>query len=1154
MNRIGSCISVLRPRGIEAMLLMGALLPLLWGASAAAEAPVLRMLHVVETHEVLGVPDEAGLAFPPGANSLLTLEESSLAGRLQRLAEPDAAEETLSSTRLSDAINLALDADRRVLLLDAATHELTVLSGPEDAERFDLSRLGLGDPRGTSVDPASGRLYILDGDRRIVVIDPDRQRSYRAVSALRQDRVSELPLSGGWVDLRGLAFDSETGHLHVYSPETRELFELDGSGRVEDVRRLPEGEGNPRAMIFAPSRDGTDPPERTSLYLAGDGRRPPQTTEWTLHAAPIPPDVVTESPLLVPSSELSTGTFAATAVAPAASGDPTLIRTIEAWRFNPPSPDSAGIAYLPGSNSLLMSDSEVNEMSIYQGVNMFELTPSGSLFDTWDTTAFSKEPTGVAYNPGNGHAYLSDDSADRVWEVDPRSGGVFGDGNDVVTSLDTKRFGSGDPEGVAYNPTNGFLYIVDGVNREVYEVNPGSDGKFNGQGDVVRNFDTLGIGISDPEGITADPGTGNLYIAGKPNSEVREVTTSGTLVRVLDVSAANPDKSAGLAYGPTSIDSSQASLYLAARGVDNGKDPSENDGEIYEFSLGDFNPGPSNDPPTVVAPSDATVGVGQSISLHATVSDDGLPDPPGSITSTTWTQDSGPAQAQIDNPSVEDTTVSFPAIGSYALRVTAFDGQLSGSDVVIFTVIGANGEVPVEVRVVAGSDDAEEMSSGRVKTGSRDLELTLDKLQNQTVGLRFRSVDIPQLASIENAWIQFQADEIHSEPTSLTIAAEASGDAATFLAADGNLSGRSTTSATVGWSPPPWEVAGEVGPAERTGDISAVVQQVVDRGDWSAGNDLVILITGSGKRVAEAYEGSFQDAPLLHVEYSLGGGPHNRAPTVEVGADQTLEFGESTGVSGSVSDDGLPDPPGAIQSTTWSQLNGPPFASIGNPSSLSTGVTFPSDGTYWLRLSAFDGDRTGTDALTVTVNPPPPGPGQNSTEVRIAASADDAEERGDLSMKLTSGDLEMTLEKGAFQTVGMRFHPLEIPPGAHIDSAWIRFQVDEATSVQTDLRIEAEASDDAPAFVDVDGGLSLRPTTGSFVDWPVPAWPVKGASGAEQQTPDLASVIDSVVNGGGWQSGNALVILITGSGERVAESFDGDAAGAPLLQVEFTLD
>ena len=109
-----------------------------------------------------------------------------------------------------------------------------------------------------------------------------------------------------------------------------------------------------------------------------------------------------------------------------------------------------------------------------------------------------------------------------------------------------------------------------------------------------------------------------------------------------------------------------------------------------------------------------------------------------------------------------------------------------------------------------------------------------------------------------------------------------------------------------------------------------------------------------------------------------------------------------------------------------------------------------------------------------------------TTEVRISTSADDAEERGDLSVKLSSSDLELTLEDGAPQIVGLRFHPLHVPAGARIASAWIQFRVNEGTSGQTDLRIGAEASPNAPPFVGLDENLRLRPTTGSFVSWQVP--------------------------------------------------------------------
>jgi hypothetical protein len=76
----------------------------------------------------------------------------------------------------------------------------------------------------------------------------------------------------------------------------------------------------------------------------------------------------------------------------AANFTSTLVQTIDASAFSPPSPDSSGITYLSNSNSLLISDSEVNEMPIYAGVNMFRTTLSGGLSETFTTLSYSNEP------------------------------------------------------------------------------------------------------------------------------------------------------------------------------------------------------------------------------------------------------------------------------------------------------------------------------------------------------------------------------------------------------------------------------------------------------------------------------------------------------------------------------------------------------------------------------------------------------------------------------------------------------------------------------------------------------------------------------------------------------------------------------------------
>jgi hypothetical protein len=271
------------------------------------------------------------------------------------------------------------------------------------------------------------------------------------------------------------------------------------------------------------------------------------------------------------------------------TGSAFLVQTIETWRFFPPSPDPAGITYLGHVGTLLISDSEVNEMSIFMGVNLFETSLSDSVVGTSTTTAFSNEPTGVSWNPTNHHLFVSDDDQKEVFEVDPGPDRRYGTADDIVTSFDTAVFGSDDPEGVTYDSSQGVLFIADGLNAEVYRVSPGNNGVFDGVppagDDQVTSFDTAVHGLLDPEGIAYDSDSGHLYIAGEPVTLVFHMTTTGTLLRTVDISAANARRPAGLAFAPSSVTPGQMNLWIVDRGVDNNSDPNENDGKVYEFLL-----------------------------------------------------------------------------------------------------------------------------------------------------------------------------------------------------------------------------------------------------------------------------------------------------------------------------------------------------------------------------------------------------------------------------------------------------------------------------------------------------------------------------------------------------------------------------------------
>jgi hypothetical protein len=173
-------------------------------------------------------------------------------------------------------------------------------------------------------------------------------------------------------------------------------------------------------------------------------------------------------------------------------------------------------------------------------------------------------------------------------------------------------------------------------------------------------------------------------------------------------------------------------------------------------------------------------------------------------------------------------------------------------------------------------------------------------------------------------------------------------------------------------------------------------------------------------------------------------------------------------------------------------------------------------------------------------------------DVPVSASSGDAEENvATGKIKPGSSDLEFGAQGGKNQLVGMRFNGLNIPQGATITNASIQFQVDETHSGAATLMIEGQATDNAPIFANANGDISSRDRTNAVVDWtPVP-WTMVGEAGSDQKTSDISSIIQEIVDRQGWSRGNSLAIIITGIGRRTAESFDGDAAGAPVLHVEY---
>lgn len=113
----------------------------------------------------------------------------------------------------------------------------------------------------------------------------------------------------------------------------------------------------------------------------------------------------------------------------------------------------------------------------------------------------------------------------------------------------------------------------------------------------------------------------------------------------------------------------------------------------------------------------------------------------------------------------------------------------------------------------------------------------------------------------------------------------------------------------------------------------------------------------------------------IHLK-SSGQTVTNQAPVVSAGSAQTITLPATATLSGTATDDGLPN---NTLTTAWSEISGPGAATFANAASLSTTASFPVAGSYVLKLTASDGALTSSATVTITVQPSSSGSGSGST-------------------------------------------------------------------------------------------------------------------------------------------------------------------------------
>lgn len=542
---------------------------------------------------------------------------------------------------------------------------------------------------------------------------------------------------------------------------------------------------------------------------------------------------------------------------------------------------------------------------------------------------------------------------------------------------------------------------------------------------------------------------------------------------------------------------------------------------------------------TLTSPTADTVfllGPTVGIILEATVTDDNDTNAPLTLT---WTNISGPSPPEFGSTNERDTTVIFTNAGVYVLRLTADDGQLPNftelTAVVDAVELLATNLLHWTFDQSSGTNVLDTSGAGRhgVLTGTPNWQTNGGVLGG--AGRFAGTNDFARQASGSNfldgrkafslsLWINSAAT---NTPQGIFAAAD-SGTNATLalstrtLASCGNATNviEATLATTAGsvrrlsaghvwtngwqhlvltWSnglAPALYLNGQLdqplsGFVPLSGRLTNCPQFLVGRGPADSAN---------------SWNGWLDDVRVFPRALDAGEiaalaalPPTNYGAVVNAGSNVTVQLYQPFALAGMVTDDGQPNPPGAL-SNAWSWISGPAPVTITNANALTNFVVFNEVGTNVFRLIGDDGQVKVFDDLEVIAVEP--------TLLTVFATDPDAAELGPDPGQFTltrAGDLTANLivwlEFSGVSSNGADFplltNALTFTPGADA--------LDLVVTPFLDDRIEGDESAILTIVSNLAYTVGSSPATVTIHDSPYGQWSVERFSLEELTFPNLSS-------------------------------------------------
>ncbi len=224
-----------------------------------------------------------------------------------------------------------------------------------------------------------------------------------------------------------------------------------------------------------------------------------------------------------------------------------------------------GLAYSPVADAFLAWD----QFGAVKGITMRE-----DPLDTQGLQISAEDFHDIAFNGKTNSLFVLNKKYTQLNEFSVNSKGLPQSAAGPSKKHEMEALSLQAVQGITFDPDNGFLYLLDKQGTQLVTVKPDAASKYDGSAAVrerrVTRVDLSGLGFPAMQGIAFNPSNGHIYLSDPLGRKVYEITKSGQEISVFDLSSLNLTNPQTLLFAPSgdgTDDPLKLNLFIMDSGV-----------------------------------------------------------------------------------------------------------------------------------------------------------------------------------------------------------------------------------------------------------------------------------------------------------------------------------------------------------------------------------------------------------------------------------------------------------------------------------------------------------------------------------------------------------------------------------------------------------